>query len=116
VLTDTIFKCENPLGPVNVSIDFDGITRRIRKISSQNPQADLRVTPEGLVVFISDGDVWSVSYDGKETRRITSDGGKSSLRISADGQKAYYRRYGELWTMRMPGSGGERVTFAADCE
>src|SRR6185503_3675875 len=71
---DTDFKFEKPTNGVTVKIDFENISRRIRKITSQSPDDDLTVTSEGLIVFISDGDVWSVGYDGKETKKITSGG------------------------------------------
>ena len=68
-------------------------------VTSQTPHADLTVTPEGLILFISEGDVWSVPYDGKETKRLTTGGGKSSLRVSKDGKKAFYTQNGELYTL-----------------
>src|SRR5262249_39227501 len=72
--------------------------------------------PDGTLYFISEGDIWSVSYDGKETRRLTSGGGKSGLRISRQAKKASYMQGGELYTMNLEGKGTEKVTFTAEWE
>jgi tricorn protease len=115
-LTDADLKFEKPTNAVEVRIDFDDLSRRIRKVSSQSPQADLAVTAEGQIVFLSDGDLWSVSYDGKETKRLTTGGGKSGLRISRDGKKAFYIQGGELFTASIDGKNPEKVSFTADWE
>lgn len=110
-------KYEKPKEAVKVAIDFDGITQRIRKLSSQNPQADLVISEEGVIYFLSEGDIWSASYDGRDVKRLTTGGGHSGLRIAKDGKRAFYIRNGELWTMRLEGSNPtERVTFIADIE
>ncbi|MEW6160835.1 MAG: S41 family peptidase, partial [Verrucomicrobiota bacterium] len=116
-VADADLKFEKPKEPVQIEIDFTGIGSRIRKVSSQVPRADLTVTSEGLIAFLSDGDVWTVSYDGKDIKRMTTDGGKSSLRISPDGKKAFYFRNGELYTMKLEEKGShEKVSFTADWE
>lgn len=112
---DTDLKYEKPKEKVLVEIDFQDIQRRIRKVVNQNPQADLTVSSEGLILFVSEGDIWSVSYDGKETKRLTTGGGISNLRVSADGKRVFFIRNGELWTMRLEGNNPqEKVTFTAD--
>jgi tricorn protease len=113
-VTDSEMRYTKVKGDLTVRIDFDGITRRIRKIGSQTPQADLTVSTEGTILFLADGDVWSVSYDGKETKRLTSEGGKRSLRICRDGQTSFFIRGGELWTMKLSDRAQEKVTFTAD--
>lgn len=108
-------KFEKPKDPVKVDIDFDDITRRIRKLASQNPEADLAITSEGKLMFVSDGDVWSVTYDGKETKRLTNGGGFSNFRLSKDGTKGYVLRNGDLMTMTISDdSKQEKVDFTAD--
>ncbi len=114
--SDADLKFEKPGSNVVVKIDFDDISHRIRKLASQSPQADLTATPEGSIVFISDNDVWTVSYDGKETKRITSGGGKASLRVSKDGKKISYIQSGEMFTAGISGSGAEKVSFTAEWE
>lgn len=114
---ETDIRFEKPTAAVTVEIDFDGITRRIRRLSGQNPSADLTVSSQGLIYFVSDGDVWSVSYDGRETRRLTTGGGHGALRISADAKRAYFVRNGELHFMRLDANNAiEKVTFTADFE
>lgn len=113
---DADMKFEKPKGRVEVTIDFDNITRRIRKFVTQNPQADLAITDEGVILFISEADVWSVSYDAKETKRLTNGGGKSALRVASDGKKLFYVYNGELWTMKADGGGQAKTTFTADWE
>jgi tricorn protease len=115
-VADTDLKFEKPTNAVSVEIEFEDISRRIRKVATQAPSADLTVTAEGQIVFISEGDVWSVSYDGKETKRLTTGGGKSQLRISKDGKMAYLINNGELFKMKLGDRGLEKVTFTADWE
>ena len=115
-VNDTDLKFEKPTNGVTVKIEFEDIHRRIRKVVSQTPQSGLQVTAEGRIVFVSDGDLWSVSYDGKETKRLTSGGGKSQFRVSSDGKKAYFVRGGDLYTMKLDGGKEEKVTFTAEWE
>lgn len=117
--SDTDIKFEKPTNEVAVAIDFKNISRRIRKVSSQPPSADLAITPEGTIVFISEGDIWTVGYDGKETKRLTTGGGKSQLRISKKGHKLFYIHSGDLYTMGLEGKEGknsEKVAFTAEWE
>lgn len=108
-------KFEKPSAPLKIEIDFEGIHRRIRKVTGQRPQADLTVTPEGLIVFLSEGDIWTVSYDGKEVKRITSGGGISQLRMLKDGKRLFFLRNGETWSLKLEGNNPqERITFTAD--
>lgn len=114
---ETDLKYEKPKDPVKVAIDFDGITRRIRRLSGQYPSGDLTVSSEGVTYFISEGDIWSVSYDGKETKRLTTGGGHGALRISTDAKRAYFVRNGELTLMKLDANNAvEKVTFTADLE
>jgi Tol biopolymer transport system component/C-terminal processing protease CtpA/Prc len=115
-VSDTDLKFVKPTNAVAVKIEFEDIHRRIRKVGSQTPQADLSVTAEGQIVFISDGDIWSVSYDGKETKRLTSGGNKSQLRVSKDGKKAFFVNNGELFSMKLDGGKEEKITFTAEWE
>jgi tricorn protease len=115
-ISDTDLKFEKSTNAVEVTIDFDGIWRRIRKLASQEPQADLTAATDGSIFFMSENDVWSVSYDGKETKRLTTGGGKSGLRVSRDGRKAYYIQSGELYTLSVGDRHEEKVTFVADWE
>jgi Tol biopolymer transport system component/C-terminal processing protease CtpA/Prc len=113
---DFDLKYEKPKETATVQIDWPGLTRRIRKHAGQNPQGEITVTAEGVILMISDGDIWSVSYDGKETKRLTNGGGKAGLRVSSDGKKVFFVHNGELMTMKPDGGGQEKVTFTADWE
>jgi Tol biopolymer transport system component/C-terminal processing protease CtpA/Prc len=115
-LADIDFKFVKPTNSVKVEIDFEDIHRRIRKVTSQSPQGDLTVTPDGLIVFTSDGDIWSVGYDGKEPKRVTSGGGKSQLRLSKDGKTAFFMGGGDLFTMKLDGGKETKVAFSAERE
>ncbi len=115
-VSDIDFKFVKPTNGVTVQIEFDDIQRRIRKVTSQSPSADLQVTSDGLIVFISEGDVWSVGYDGKEPKRVTSGGGKSQLRVSKDGRTAFFIGGGDLFTMKIDGGKETKVSFSADWE
>ena len=114
--SDADIKFEKSTNTVVVTIEFENMSRRIRKVASQSPQADMTITPDGLVLFVSEGDVWSVTYDGKETKRLTTGGGKSQLRVAKDGKKAFYTQNGELYTLGVESKGSEKVAFTADWE
>jgi tricorn protease len=114
--TDTDIKFEKPTNAVTVKIEFENIQRRIRKVASQSPQGDLAITHDGLIVFLSENDVWSVTYDGKETKRLTTGGGKSGLRLMKDSKKATYIQNGELYTLNLDSKSSDKVTFTADWE
>ncbi|HAM71334.1 MAG TPA: hypothetical protein DCM86_06795, partial [Verrucomicrobiales bacterium] len=111
---DTDLKYEKPEGPVTVEIDFKDIHRRIRKVTSQFPQEDLTVAPDGTIYFLSEGDLWSVAWDGKEPKRGTSGGGKTQLRVTPDGKKGFFVQNGDLYTLSMDSKSPERVSFTAD--
>ena len=113
-IAETDLKFEKPTGPVSVKIDFDQITRRIRKISGQAPQSDLKVTPDGLILFVSDGDCWSMAYDGSDLKRLTSGGGCFGLRLTLDTKRLHFARNGELWLMNLDGGNQQKITFTAD--
>jgi C-terminal processing protease CtpA/Prc len=116
-LSDFDIKFEKPKDPVNIDIDFQDIKLRIRKLSSQDPNEDLTVTEDGKILFISEGDIWSVSYDGTDTKRLTTDRGCSNLRILKGNEKAFFARNGELWTIKIEDPGKQdRVSFSADCD
>jgi Tol biopolymer transport system component/C-terminal processing protease CtpA/Prc len=113
---DTDLKFEKPGTNLVVEIDFNNIAGRIRKISSQAPRANVSPVSDGSVLFVSEGDIWSVSYDGKQTRRLTTGGGKSALRVARNGKKASYVQGGDLYVMGIDGKGSEKVSFKAEWE
>jgi tricorn protease len=115
-VSDTDLKFVKPTNAVTVKIEFEDIHRRIRKVVSQTPSSSLTVSAEGQIAFISEGDIWTVSYDGKDTKRLTSGGGKSQLRVGKDGKKAFFVGNGELYTVKLDGGKEEKVSFIAEWE
>ncbi len=115
-VSDTDLKFVKPTNAVTVKIEFEDIHRRIRKVSSQTPQSSLQVTSEGQIVFITEGDVATLSYDGKDFKKVTTGGNKSQLRVSKDGKKAFFTSGGELFTIKLDGGKEEKVTFTAEWE
>jgi Periplasmic protease len=110
-------KFEKPKAPVAITIDFEDTPQRIRKISGQNPDADLTVTDEGQIFFVSGGDAYRLSFDGKESTKLTNGGGVSNLRVSADGKTLYFYRGGALFTLRnQPPYPTTQVAFTAQWE
>jgi len=106
-------KWEKPKGPVTVDIDFTDTQYRIRKISTQQPQGDLTVTADGKIFFISEGDAWTASYDGKEVRRLATGGGVAHMRVAPDGNKLYLLKSGGLYTYTMNNNALAQTTFVA---
>ncbi len=74
-----------------VSIDFDGIVKRARRLTS-SPQgfiSSLILSPDGKTIFFTAlGDLYAVSVDGGSPAKVTSGIG-GNLRISADGNTIY---------------------------
>jgi tricorn protease len=103
--------------PLEVRIDFEDIDRRIRRWNAQPPQGDLTAASDGKIYFLSEGDLWQVSYDGSESKRLTAGGGHGALRVSADAKLLYYIRNGELYVMRLDANNRvDKVEFKADYE
>ena len=103
-----------PTSPVKVEIDFNEIEERIRKVVPQAVDADLRITDEGVLAFVSGGDVWTVGYDGKDLLKRTSTGGVGNLRPFDGGKSVGYVQGGRLFTLKFaPGAGPINAGFTA---
>ncbi len=105
-----------PGDPVQVTIDFEDIHYRLRKLSGQYPDEDLQMADvDGMLYFVSWGNLWLTSYDGKETRQLTFMGGVDSLRMNAAGDTAYYQRGGQLFSFKtkVPGAQPALIGFSA---
>lgn len=113
---DTDVKLRKSTNAVAFEIDFKDPAARIRKWSGQNPQDDLTIAPDGTFYYLAEGDVWSLSFDGKESKRLTTGGGKSGLRLTHEAKKAFFQQGGEFWTMPLDGKAPEKITFTADWE
>jgi len=112
---DTDVKYERLKEGAKVEIDFNDIHRRIRKLTSQTPQADIYPAPDGTVYFLSESDIWTISYDGKETKRVTTGGGKVGFRLGHDGRRAWWQQGGDMYHgMAGAAMTGTKVTFTAE--
>lgn len=104
----------NLASDLRVEIDFEDTTQRIRRVTTQATQGDLLITDEGQIFFLSGGDIWSCSYDGKEVKSLTSGGGITGLRAAADDKKLFFARNGGLFQMVVGGNNPiTPITFAA---
>jgi tricorn protease len=116
-LDDAELKFEKPPGDVKVKIDFADISRRIRRVATQYPDGEVTFTSKGLILFLSERDIWSLTYDGKTTKRLTTGGNKSALRLSKDGNTAYFVNSGELFKTKLPdATTQDKVSFLAEWE
>lgn len=113
---DVDIKFQRPTEPLDIKIDFEGIARRIRKVSSTSPSADLAVTSDGTIIFRSRNDLVTLSYDGKNLKKIVSGGTNLNFRASRDGRKGFFGKDGELFTISLNGGNPDKVSFTADWE
>ncbi len=72
-----------------------------------------------MVLFTSEGDLWSVNVHGGQARRLTSNSGTEAMAtISPDGQTvafgAQYEGPGEVYTMPVTGGVPQRRTWDGD--
>ncbi len=110
--TDEIFI--KPTKPVEVKIDFSDISKRIQKITSTNPSSDLTIARDGKIYFLSSGNVYRVSYNGREVKKMNSDGGRVALRISTNGRDANFIKSGTMYKMKLDSAAEQKITFTAD--
>ena len=103
-----------PSKPVEVKIDFNGISKRIHKVTSTNPSSDLTITKDGKIYFLSGGNVYRVSYNGRDVKKMNSDGGRIALRISKSGRDANFIKGGTMYRMKLDGAAEQKITFTAD--
>ncbi|MDH7568200.1 MAG: S41 family peptidase [Armatimonadota bacterium] len=104
-------------GAVRCDIDFQDANLRIRRHGSQIPQGSLAQGPDGTLYFLSGGDAWSLSYDGKEAKRLTATGGYSILRVQEDGKRLMLVKDGGLQLLTLGGANPVAgVTFSAEWE
>ena len=54
------------------------------------------------LIYVRLGDVWHISLDNREGKRLTNTGGnKSNLAVSPDGRYASYLQDGDLWILNL---------------
>lgn len=92
-------KYEKPKETATVAIDFDRIWLRARRLISQVPSGNIRASAEtGDLLFLSEGDIWTVKYNGEDLRRVTSGGGIGEFELSEDGKQVVFTRSGQPQT------------------
>jgi Tol biopolymer transport system component/C-terminal processing protease CtpA/Prc len=97
--TELEIKWEKPKAPVKVTIDFEDIDNRIRKVVSQEGRG-LEIDPEtGDLIYIVAGDIWRAKYDGSEGKAITTGGNISGFDFSQDGKLIQFLRGGVMSTL-----------------
>lgn len=115
--TELDLKFVKPSGPVKMEIDFDDIESRVRKISSQPSDGNIRFdATNGDLFFIAGGDIWKASYSGENPNRITFGGGFSAFEFSEDGNSLVGTKNGllSLVEIRKPNNPVTNVAFRAD--
>ena len=107
-------KFEKPKDKLDIKIDFDNIHRRIRKVSTQNPDADLNIMDDGRIFFLSDGNVWRLNYDGSESKKVTDNGGHVAFRVLRKRNESTVMKSGQMFLIKLTSGGPLRITFAAE--
>ncbi len=124
---------EGAAGKVDVSIDFDRISRRARRVTrSGDSVSAMAVAPDGKsLAFVTSGveggrsvtSIWSVSLEGDATPRRLSQssapdagdgapafrgrfGGLGSLQFAKDGRTLFYRQGTGIYALTVGGAGG----------
>ncbi|MEI6512423.1 MAG: S41 family peptidase [bacterium] len=118
LLEDVEMKYDLPkdISTVKVEIDFDNIELRIRKYISLHSGAGLTLAPNGKFYCIGNGDISSFTYDGKDSKRITSGGGVQSFELTPDGKKLLVIKSNTLYTLTLEDNSFNQVTFSAAYE
>ena len=111
---DTDEKFVKPTKKVEVKIDFDGISDRIVKLTSTSPSSDLTFTRDGNIYFLNSGNVYRVSYSGREVKKLTSDGGRAALRVVSTGRGATFIKGGDMYALKLDTGSATKITFKAN--
>ncbi len=107
--------------PVTVAIDFDRLWERSRPITELlGDEHRGLVSPDGKTVFFSaepegDRDLYSVRWDGKELKRLTTGGQEpTAVQLDAKGKSLYYLdKKGTVKKVGLDGKAGDPVPFEA---
>lgn len=116
---DEELKYEKPERTPADEIDFTDIDLRIRKVASANPfgTGNLRFDAKtGDLLYTEGGQITKLSYNGEETKKLTSGAGVPGFEFTADGDKLVFVQGGELklLNLRAPNNPVETVKFRAE--
>ncbi|MEI6512421.1 MAG: hypothetical protein WCO51_04000, partial [bacterium] len=116
VVADLEMKLDMPKdnAAVKVDIDFEDINLRIRKHNGLNPSGDLNILSDGTIIYINNGDVWSLTFDGKDSKRRTTRGDISLMRVLPDGKRAMLIAGRKMWMMDLDKYNLSEVKFVAN--
>ena len=112
--TDVDQRFVKPSKKPEVKIEFDGISERIQKISSTNPSSDLNMISDGRLFFLSEGNVYRSTHDGREVKKLNDGGGRVALRILTNGRGATFMKSGKMHLMKLDSGSETHVTFTAN--
>jgi tricorn protease len=78
-------KYVKPEGAVTVEIDFADTDSRVRQFMAQSPQGQIAINPtDGVIYWLSGGNVWRAGYDGEGARQLSTTGGITSFEPDKD--------------------------------
>ena len=102
--------------PVKVEIDFDGIERRVRKLSSTFGRAIVADPEDGSLYLSTSGNITRLNANGEEPRQITTAGDVRGLKMAADGKSLLYVQNGlpTILNLRAQNYPQTPVTFRAE--
>ncbi|MEI6514252.1 MAG: S41 family peptidase, partial [bacterium] len=101
---------------VKFDIDFQDSETRIRKLVTLDPIENLKLSPDGNFYYLSNKELWSASYDGKELKRRTNIGGVSNFEITADGKKIVLIKAGTIQLLDLSNDSVTPFNFIANFE
>jgi tricorn protease len=110
--------------PAPVNVDLDGLFERGRPVTDvPGDVREFAVSPDGkTIAFVAalegESDVYSVRWDGKEGKRLTTGGADASqLQFSKDGKTITYRTgKGTIANVTLEGKPGDPAPFSARVE
>ncbi|RYG85136.1 hypothetical protein EON77_06110, partial [bacterium] len=102
--------------PVKVEIDFDGIERRVRKLSATSGRSIVADPEDGSLYIATGGNITRLNANGEEPRQITTTGGVGGIRMAADGKSLVYVQNGQptILNLRAQNYPQTPVTFRAE--
>ncbi|MEI6512011.1 MAG: S41 family peptidase [bacterium] len=111
------FEAPKDKNAVKYDIDFEDTDVRIRKLPTPNVSGNLTIGQDGTLYYISGKDVWSASYDGKDTKRLTNGQGVDSFQLMDDGKQMLLMKGDDMAMLNMSANNSvSSVTFSASFE